>query len=862
MAVTRSLAQLAGDLRLGDGTLFPSGPAAVVLGRIDATARAMVTTYAPDAPDAIANEAYVRLAGWLYDQDPSGANPGGPNALRASGAASLLATYRVRRGGVIGGAARPGGRAVGGPGSDQAARDAAAANTAFLSTFMQRVRAVIEAIIPAWAREPDPPVAAASGVVDVLNGRLPGASVALRIGWSQSRVFEAGTFTRAGSHPTDGAAVGTTAGVSVPPFPPALNTDPSLYLGLWLAGDPEVLAIDRSSFVDGEDSLSAFPVADRQPLEVGGVAGFYYPGMTREFPPAGDDVVSVTLGGGSLLLTDGEVERWARTGNADAIPSGKLSEAPGALSASEIGDRAFSNPPSDLTGTERTAVRAAIGAGTGTGTPGGGSSDASSLTDAQIGEKAFTNPPTDLTSAERTFVRNSIGISATGQAPDPAVERLRGVVIIRDPDEHVRDASKDGLPPRVSITRNNTAALVMKIRPGYEFTDDAMGFQTSESQIAFLQKAIQTGKFLLLGAVADTIGITAPPILRGFKTSEITQLPEYPPVRYYGGVIRGWEIVGGAWTVSFLPDTIQDVGEIPDGPQTIAVGSPLHANGWRLWSFAKTIFWADVDTKIPASNPNELRPVSTKAVSDFLAARLPAEIPGLSELRSEPRRFRLLLPPATLADNPGPEWELIPIDLPAAPNPQSESERYALEVSGGVGVPVVGQLRWVRTIAVPDDGTNNQILKLVSGVPTWVEEGAPGASTGGRWIRTHGNAQASATGIYVLVFAGVSTGHNEFWRVEVQGNADTSGKTNFKLLVYYRLGAAGAWTGLWTDSGQTWEDGAESTPGHCHNIAYGRIPNASSFTVQIGLRVLYNEGGTMTYDYYAEAQRITVAGTS
>ena len=78
-----------------------AGATGIVLVRIAATARAMVERYASDAPDAIHDEAYVRLAGWLFDVDPSGASPGGPSALRASGAAALLAPYRNRRGGLI-----------------------------------------------------------------------------------------------------------------------------------------------------------------------------------------------------------------------------------------------------------------------------------------------------------------------------------------------------------------------------------------------------------------------------------------------------------------------------------------------------------------------------------------------------------------------------------------------------------------------------------------------------------------------------------------------------------------------------------------------------------------------------------------
>ena len=74
--ITRTLAQLAGDLRIGDGETDPTGPAAVLLERIAATAKVLVVRYAPNAPDAIHDEAYVRVAGWLYDADPAGSTPG------------------------------------------------------------------------------------------------------------------------------------------------------------------------------------------------------------------------------------------------------------------------------------------------------------------------------------------------------------------------------------------------------------------------------------------------------------------------------------------------------------------------------------------------------------------------------------------------------------------------------------------------------------------------------------------------------------------------------------------------------------------------------------------------------------------
>ena len=64
MAVTRTLAQLSADLRIGDGSAEPTGQVGVVLARIASTASAMVLRYAPNAPDEIHNEAYVRLAGF------------------------------------------------------------------------------------------------------------------------------------------------------------------------------------------------------------------------------------------------------------------------------------------------------------------------------------------------------------------------------------------------------------------------------------------------------------------------------------------------------------------------------------------------------------------------------------------------------------------------------------------------------------------------------------------------------------------------------------------------------------------------------------------------------------------------------
>lgn len=81
--------------------------------RLHPVAVALVTRYAPDVPDAIANEAVIRTAGWLAEAPASGArqesvgdistswSANATGALRASGAMALLSPWKVRRAGVL-----------------------------------------------------------------------------------------------------------------------------------------------------------------------------------------------------------------------------------------------------------------------------------------------------------------------------------------------------------------------------------------------------------------------------------------------------------------------------------------------------------------------------------------------------------------------------------------------------------------------------------------------------------------------------------------------------------------------------------------------------------------------------------------
>ena len=94
-------ASIAGGAKLTDDR-------AAALGETDS---ALVERFAPDAPQAVRNEAVIRVAGWIHSREPrptQGITVGGirmdfrerfysPDALRNSGARSLLTPWRTRR---------------------------------------------------------------------------------------------------------------------------------------------------------------------------------------------------------------------------------------------------------------------------------------------------------------------------------------------------------------------------------------------------------------------------------------------------------------------------------------------------------------------------------------------------------------------------------------------------------------------------------------------------------------------------------------------------------------------------------------------------------------------------------------------
>lgn len=107
MAVTLTAAELAAAL----GGAVP--PAAGDVATLLAAATSLVESFAPDAPDAIHDEAAIRLAAMLWRQTPGIRSEtvgsiavhfdarGGQNPLRGSGASALLAPYRAHGAGLV-----------------------------------------------------------------------------------------------------------------------------------------------------------------------------------------------------------------------------------------------------------------------------------------------------------------------------------------------------------------------------------------------------------------------------------------------------------------------------------------------------------------------------------------------------------------------------------------------------------------------------------------------------------------------------------------------------------------------------------------------------------------------------------------
>ena len=331
MAITLTEIELGAALRLGD-----SDEELAEVTRLLAYGLVAVEKHAPDAPDAVQNEALIRLAGYLFDQPNAGRGLSFANAFRNSGAAAILLPYRIHRAGSTGDAVAAAQAAVGTasnpvvgvslgadvlsvtfadgttedtaftPGGggvlDQTARDAAAAAQATADTAQSTADSKIDtadanALIAAHTADAHahhtPPVGGGGSTFDGAN--LPGAPVAMRFGWAQTQTATDTVFTRASDHPIDGAVVGTSDGLAFPPFPPALNTDRTLYLHLWVEGSPDI-----ASLAQAQGGLRLDLFGSHGALTVGGVAGTLYISNRRLPNPGATNSLSLVIVGDAI----------------------------------------------------------------------------------------------------------------------------------------------------------------------------------------------------------------------------------------------------------------------------------------------------------------------------------------------------------------------------------------------------------------------------------------------------------------------------------------------------------------------------------------------------------------------------------
>ena len=116
MALTLTQAQLSAAIRLGDSAEEVAESTRLLAFATEAISRHLGDAY-EGAPEAIVNEAAIRLAGYLFDMPNAGRGLSFANAGRNSGAWAMLLPYRVHRAGSTGEAVAAAQEAMGTPGN-------------------------------------------------------------------------------------------------------------------------------------------------------------------------------------------------------------------------------------------------------------------------------------------------------------------------------------------------------------------------------------------------------------------------------------------------------------------------------------------------------------------------------------------------------------------------------------------------------------------------------------------------------------------------------------------------------------------------------------------------------------------------
>ena len=244
MAVTLTVATLMANMSIDD----IDDATELVTERLAYVTEA-VTHSVPVAPDVVHNEAAIRLAGYLYDSPRAPSGTRYANAMRNSGAASILFPYRIHSAGLANAVAD----AQNAVGSDSnPVVDVTIIAGDLVVTFADGTSETYEL-----------PAGGSAGVLNVTDGRLPFNPVEMRIGWLQTPTTPVNAATFAPP-----ATVGTTAQTLIPDFPQDF-LDLNLRranLAIWAATDLELVA------VTGNYITTAAGTA----LDVDGVSGSFW----------------------------------------------------------------------------------------------------------------------------------------------------------------------------------------------------------------------------------------------------------------------------------------------------------------------------------------------------------------------------------------------------------------------------------------------------------------------------------------------------------------------------------------------------------------------------------------------------------
>ena len=295
MAVTITSAEVAAQIRVEDS----SEELALVIRR-HAYATVEVERIAPDAPDAVHNMAMVQLVGYLFDQPGAGVRDNYANAVRSSGTGRMLLPWRVV-----------------GLGIDDAVAEAQAlvgtTSNPVVDVTVERGELVIT-YQDGTTEDIDLPSGNDVGQTAIFDGRLPGAAVTFRMGWTFGNVAaDETTFIRDGNHPNDGASEGTTAGLDAPPIPIVLTSDPKPYrFHVWIAG-----VVELASILDayGDNWIGEF--TNEGALTVDGVVGILYSEIHSRTNEDGIYYFSAILPG-AIIAT----QPWVETQIAGVVPGG------------------------------------------------------------------------------------------------------------------------------------------------------------------------------------------------------------------------------------------------------------------------------------------------------------------------------------------------------------------------------------------------------------------------------------------------------------------------------------------------------------------------------------------------------------